>query len=375
MGGPEFLLLLFFLAALFFACLALLFWALAYVRRPLALARLSENPILSPNPSAWWESEAVFNPGAVAHDGTVHLFYRALGRDGISRIGYASSQDGIRFTRYPHPVYDPGAGTAVPDPMPGKQVSYRPLSYNTDQYASGGGWGGSEDPRAVIIDEHCYLTFGIFENWQSMRLGLTALSLPELAARQWRWRPYVALSPQGETHKNWVLFPEKINGKFAILHALSPEPAIEYVEDLETLREEPIRSNNQRGGRAGQWDAFVRGAAAPPIKTSEGWLLLYHAMHPEQGHGYNVGAMLLDLADPRKILYRSAHPILVPEHWYEHDWKPGVVYATGAVVLGDHLFVYYGGGDKHVAAARAPLSEFLRKLTSGEHTVIEPVRV
>jgi predicted GH43/DUF377 family glycosyl hydrolase len=375
MAGPELVGIVLSFVALALACLALVLYWLAWMRRPLRLNRLVQNPVLSPDPTRWWETEAVFNPGAVYHDGRVHLFYRALGRDGISRIGYASSRDGIHFERSPQPAYDPGVGIAVPDPMPGKKVSYRPLSYNTDLYASGGGWGGSEDPRAVIIDERCYVTFGIFENWQSMRLAVTSLMLPDLSAALWRWQPHIPMSAKNETHKNWVLFPEKINGKFAILHAMTPTIAVKYVDDLETLRHNPIKSNNRRGGREGKWDAFVRGASAPPIKTGEGWLLLYHGMTPHAGHGYNVGAMLLDLADPTKILYRSAHPVLVPEAWYEHDWKPGVVYASGAVVIGSDLVVYYGGGDKHIAAAKAPLKEFLSKLMTGDHAVLEKVRV
>ena len=131
-------------------CLAFLIIALLW-RAPkpphATLARLASNPILSPLPEHWWESVAVFNPAAVYDGGRVHLFYRAMGGDGVSRIGYASSPDGIHFDeRLEHPVYDWGTGFAAPSPA---LRGYRPLSYNTDQYASGGGWGGCEDPRVV----------------------------------------------------------------------------------------------------------------------------------------------------------------------------------------------------------------------------------
>ena len=353
------------------------FWFLWHKRespkKGLLLLRMQENPLLGPEPEHWWESEAVFNPAAFVHDGRVHLLYRAMGHDGVSRVGYASSSDGVHFDeRLPYPVYDRGAGF---DPLAGPyRRTYSPLSYDTDTYASGGGWGGCEDPRAVIMDERLYMSFGIFENWESMRLAITTLHCEDLGRRAWKWSRHIPMSPKNQTHKNWMLFPEKINGKFAILHALTPGVSIEYIDSLEDLHENPIQSNNKRAGRKGAWDAFVRGAAAPPIKTEKGWLLLYHGMDPAHpAVGYRVGAMLLDLKDPTKILYRSLYPILEPTEWYENDWKPGVVYASGAVVFGDDLLVYYGGGDKHIAAARANLQDFIYKLTHKEHASLRPV--
>ena len=372
MGAPDLWNLFLFLAALGLVCLALLFYWLAWTRRPLRLHRMAQNPVLSPDPGAWWESEAVFNPAAVYDNGKVHLFYRALWRDGISRVGYASSDDGIHFERLPYPVYDAGAGFTIPDP----RRRYAPLSYSPALYASGGGWGGTEDPRAVIIEDRLYMNLSTFEAWESIRMALTSLPREDLHAGRWSWKRPFFISPPGETHKNWVLFPEKIRGKFALLHALTPKPTVEYVDDLDELEREPVKSNNRRGGREGRWDAFVRGASAPPIKTPHGWLLFYHGMDPKESHiGYKVGAMLLELDDPSKVLFRSAYPVLEPEAWYEHDWKPHVVYASGAVVVGNDLIVYYGGGDKHVAAARADFRDFVRKLMTGDHATLEPVRV
>jgi predicted GH43/DUF377 family glycosyl hydrolase len=221
------------------------------------------------------------------------------------------------------------------------------------------------------------MTFGIFESWQSMRMGVTTLSEADLMQHRWAWEPYVSMSPAQETNKNWVLFPQKIGGKYAILHALTPTIQIEYVDSLEALRSTPIRSNNHRSGRPGYWDAFVRGAAAPPLYTPDGWVLLYHGMDPnDPAHiGYKVGAMLLDLNDPTKILYRTDHPILEPHEWYENDWKPGVVYASGAVIFGSDLIVYYGGGDKYIAAAKITFSKFLHSLKTHIDTPLTLVEV
>jgi beta-1,2-mannobiose phosphorylase / 1,2-beta-oligomannan phosphorylase len=329
------------------------------------LDRAPQNPVLSPIAGHRWESQAVFNPAAVYEGGRVHLFYRALGHDGISRVGYASSADGVRFDeRLPYPVFEQSPAMS---PKKSKKLSYKTLTYNTDLYASGGGWGGTEDPRAVVIDGHLYMSYSIFEGWQSMRLAVTSLPLPDMVSKIWKWAPQIYMSPVNQTNKNWVLFPEKINGKFAILHALTPKIYIEYLDALEDLHENPIQSNNHRTGRKGEWDEFVRGASAPPVKTPEGWLLLYHGTKPGEAVGYKVGAMLLDLKDPTKVLYRTSAPILEPTEWYENDWKPGVVYASGAVVMNGNLMVYYGGGDKYIASAKINLKDFLHKLMTAEN--------
>ena len=358
-----------FLLVVCIFCLLLWYWVHEVNKKKHAqLERFVQNPILSPEPSHTWESEAVFNPGVVVHDGKVHMFYRAMGGDGISRIGYAWSTDGIHFQRLDYPVYDPGPGFTL------KKPSQRTLSYNTDLYASGGGWGGSEDPRAVIIEGRTYVSFSAFAGWQSIRLAITSISLGELSNKEWNWRDLIYMSPQNQTHKNWVMFPEKINGKFAILHALTPKVSIEYIDFLEELRHKPIQSNNRRSGRPGAWDAFVRGAGAPPVKTDEGWLLFYHGMDPAHpAVGYRVGAMLLKLDDPSVVLYRTEEPILSPDMWYENDWKPGVVYASGAVVLGDELIVYYGGGDKYIAAAKVNLKDFLHQLKTHKDITLNRV--
>lgn len=365
--------LFFFLAVLLLVLIAFffIFRAVKSPRRarPAAagkgLVRAEENPIISPGENPW-ENAAVFNPGAVYVDGKVHLFYRALGDDGISRIGYAVSDDGVRFTRFPNPAFvmkTPPSGR-FKSPIPEKN------RYNPEVWKSGGGWGGSEDPRVAVVDGRLYMTFGVFESWESLRIALTSLPLASLKERHWDWAEHFFISPPNETNKNWVLFPEKIRGKFAMLHALTPRICIAYADSLDMWRTRPIQSDNRRGGHEGRWDAFIRGAAAPPLKTKRGWLLLYHGMNPEKGPGYRVGAMLLDKKDPTKVTCYSNEPVLSPETWYENDWKPGVVYASGAVIKDGTLFVYYGGGDKTVSVATAPLDAFVQELSRGGHPAL-----
>jgi predicted GH43/DUF377 family glycosyl hydrolase len=361
-----------FIIALFLIALTVFVLWLIYAKRPVLLTRVAENPVLEPVASHWWESEAVLNPAAYHAGGRVHLLYRALGRDGVSRIGYASSPDGIHFDeRLPYPVYSPTRGFGLPNP----NRRYGPLSYDTNTYASGGGWGGSEDPRIVEIDDHLYMTFVAFDGWGFVRMALTSLPLANFKKKYWDWTSAAFLSPPGEIQKNWILFPEKINGKFALLHSVSPEIKIEYIDDLaEFDGTKFIYGSTRSGGRPHHWDKLVRGAGAPPLKTKDGWLLLYHGYDPAHSEiAYKVGAMLLDVHDPTRVLYRSANPVLEAKEWYENDWKPGVTYASGAVIVGNELFVYYGGGDKRINVAKANLDDFLHALTNNQNAVLAGV--
>jgi predicted GH43/DUF377 family glycosyl hydrolase len=327
------------------------------------LSRYHKNPILSPLPFREWEVSGTFNPAAFKDDeDKVHLLYRAIGADGLSRIGYSSSPDGRNFNfRSTYPVFEPLMGFGRSD----RTKDTGPRVYDTGIYTSGGGWGGSEDPRTVRIGDKVYMSYVAFEGWNSVRIALTSIGLDDLKNRRWKWTRPQMISRADEICKNWLIFPEKINGKYAIMHSIVPKILIEYVDDLDHIPK-PISSPRPQGiqpGRKDCWDNRIRGAGPPPIKTEKGWLFLYHAIDKDDpakyGIGYRVGAMLLDLDDPTKILYRSPQPILNPEMHYENDGKPGVVYATGAVVLGDNLMVYYGAGDKHVCIAETPLKQLL----------------
>lgn len=343
------------------------------------LHRFPKNPVLSPT-LLEWESEAVFNPAAFCDNGRVHLLYRAMGPDGVSRIGYASSADGVHFDeRLIYPIYTPTYGVGLPS----SDNQHGLRAYNTAANPSGGGWAGCEDPRAVVIDGQAYMSFVAFDGWNFVRQALTSISLEDLNQKNWQWRKPVLISHPGQTHKNWVIFPEKINGKYAILHGLSPRISIDYVDSLDDFDGKTfINSLPPAGGngykddsRKQYWDSRVRGAGAPPIKTAMGWLLLYHANDKRDPGKYKLGAMMLDLNDPTKVLYRSSAPILEPTEWYENDGKPGVVYTCGAVILNENLVVYYGGGDKRIAVARANVQEFLAALSQDRAVPLVPVAI
>lgn len=319
--------------------------------------RAPSNPILKPYELNHWESQATFNPAALYEDGKVHLIYRAVGKGDVSVLGYASSYDGVHIDE------------RLADPAHFSQRNSESKRMGTRiDYGSGGGWnGGCEDPRMTCIDDIVYLLYTAFDGWGSIRIALSTISLDDFLKKRWNWEDPVLISPPGEIHKNWVIFPEKINGKFAILHSVSPKVRVDYIKSLNELRQDDtfIQSHYVKSSRRKAWDSWVRGAGPPPIKTKYGWLLLYHAMDDNDPNRYKLGAMLLDLKDPTQVLYRSNAPILEPDACYENEgFKSGVVYSCGAVVVDKNLYLYYGGADTVSCVAVANLEKFLKDLMS-----------
>jgi len=328
------------------------------------LKRAAHNPIIEPEGDKYWESKAAFNPTALFHDGKVHVIYRAIGDSDISVLGYAKSNDGYFFDKRSKELafYSKNRQAVKRDPA---------IKIN---YISGGGWGGGcEDPRLTLIGDRVYLIYTAFDGWGSLRMALTSISLEDFINRNWNWNEPVLISPPGEIHKNWVLFPEKINGKYAILHGISPKIMINYFKNLDELDDNNyIHSIHQGSALWGNRDKLIRGVGPAPLKTKYGWLVLYHKMEKHDSHRYKLWAMILDIKDPTKILHRSQEPILEPEEWYENEgYKSGVVYSCGAVVKNGELFVYYGGADKVSCVATVNLDKFLQELIHSKEPKIK----
>ena len=80
-----------------------------------------------------------------------------------------------------------------------------------------------------------FTVYTAFDGWGSVRIGLTSIGLEDFLNKKWNWQTPVLISPPGEIHKNWVIFPEKINGKYAILHSLSPDILMDYFDNLDSF--------------------------------------------------------------------------------------------------------------------------------------------
>ncbi len=310
------------------------------------LKRYLKNPTLLPITEHAWEKKAVFNPAAIDENGTVRILYRAMSDDDTSVFGYAESRNAYRITkRLPDPVYVPRA------PFEIKQS---------------GGNSGCEDPRLTRFDDTYYMLYTAVDTVSPPRVALTTIPANDLLNQNFsRFTPPVLISPPGIDDKDACLFPEKINGQYVILHRIQPSIDINFVSTLDFDGATTWLTHNPFiFPRPGFWDSKKIGINTAPIKTKAGWLILYHGVS-EHDSQYRVGAFLLDLEHPEKVIGRSLHPLFEPEKEYEKvGIVPNVVFPCGAIVRDNTLITYYGGADKVIGVASIPLPKLLKSLLS-----------
>ena len=166
-------------------------------------------------------------------------------------------------------------------------------------------------------------------------------------------------------NKNVAVFPEKVNGSYIMMHRPSAshigssEIWLAFSNDLKHWGEH----SHLLGIRPGSWDSARIGAGAPPVRTPEGWLAIYHGAK-EQDNTYYLGAVLLDLDEPTKVLARSREPIMSPQAPYEQTgFFSNVVFACGVVPTSDgKLRIYYGAADEVTAVAEITIDEVMDSL-------------
>jgi predicted GH43/DUF377 family glycosyl hydrolase len=293
------------------------------------MRRFQGNPILKPISEHTWEKRAVFNAAALHVRGRVHILYRAVGSDGISRLGYASSSDGYSIEeRLSSPVFEP-ANSAEND--------------------------GCEDPRLTLQNEQCIMAYTALRDRVSnaYQIALTSISTDDFINKRWnwgeRWTPFA-----GVRNKDGAVLPRTVSGRHVMFHRIDPDICMAYSDDLQHWSD--IKAIV--GPRLGKWDCLKVGAAGPPIEIDEGWLFIYHGVDFEKV--YRLGALLLEKDDPETVLYRSENPILEPAKNYERFGRvPNVVFSCGAVVIDDQLLIYYGGADTVVCVTTYDVNELV----------------
>jgi beta-1,2-mannobiose phosphorylase / 1,2-beta-oligomannan phosphorylase len=156
-------------------------------------------------------------------------------------------------------------------------------------------------------------------------------------------------------NKDHILFPEKINGRYAILHRRPSSIWIGYSDDLITWTDHKILLNPRPKSA---WDAKSVGGNGLPIKTEHGWVLFYHGYSDD--HVYRHSVALLDLDDPTKVINRPKPFIMEPQEiWEIKGDVPNVVFSCTNLVVGDDLYFYYAGADRVIGLATAPFADVL----------------
>lgn len=333
------------------------------------LHKLRHNPIIRPIIESLWESKATFNPAAIFDENKVHIIYRAIGQDDVSVLGYASSLDGLHIDeRLASPIFVP----TQPFESSGPYRGHAP-----GRFTSGGGcFGGCEDPRITKIDDRLYMTYVAYDGWNPPRVALTSIDFGDFLDHRWDWDKPVLISKPGVVDKNACLLPEKINGKYVIFHRIFPDILVDFVDDLNFDGTRFLEGQNKITPREHHWDSRKIGVGAPPIKTDDGWLLIYQAVGEKDSSRYHMGAMLLDHDDPTRVIARSHHPILSPDMWFENEGhKAGVAYPCGAVNMHNNLYVYYGGADTVVCVAGAKTDQFVKNLKKHKPLELSPMLI
>lgn len=307
------------------------------------LKRSDTNPILTPRENMSWEKNGVLNPAAIYLDNKVHIVYRSMSSENTSTFGYAVSNDGLHIDeRLEEPMYTP-------------RESF-------EKKLTPGGNSGCEDPRITKIDDMLYMCYTAFDGKHPPRIAMTSIKEQAFLNKEWSWSTPVLISPPEFDNKDACLFPEKVAGKYMIFHRFGNDIDIALVDDLHFSGKQFLEERRWMYPRRGSWDSLKIGIAAPPIRTDEGWILLYHGVSAEDHH-YRVGAVLLDLMEPTKIIGRTDEPLLEPEEDYEKNGiVSNVVFPCGAVVIDATLYVYYGGGDFTTSVATMPVEKLLEYL-------------
>lgn len=338
-------------------------WTIGPFTRP------TNAPILTPNPKAvffdpirhklvHWEANSSFNPAAIVRNGKVYVLYRAeddSGKDVIgmhtSRLGLASSTDGIHFTRRPTPVFYPANDAQKSREWPG----------------------GVEDPR-IAQGPHgtYYLTY---TQWNRKATSIGLATSHDLI----HWKKYGpifphSLGPAFQSYKSGGILTHLVHGRLitAKLHGKYwmywGEKQVHLAWSRDLIHWTPVMNRHGHAlvllkSRPGLFDSGFPEMGPPPVLTSQGIVVLYNAKNalsngdPALGPGaYSDGQALFSAANPAKLLARTTRPFFYPQRAFEKtgQYGAGTTFAEGLVYFHHRWFLYYGCADSRVGVAVTP---------------------
>jgi predicted GH43/DUF377 family glycosyl hydrolase len=295
------------------------------------IKRYNKNPILTkddvPYPVA-----TVHNAGVVKFRNRYMMIFRSHQLNGRSILGLAESDDGYNFRVHKKPFMTPATDGIFKE---------------YEEY-------GVEDPRIIFLEGEYLITYSAYSR-HGVRIGLAK-------TRDFKSINRFSLITEAD-YRNIVIFPEKFKGLYARLDRPHSEISpwsiwISYSPDLRFWGESRLVMKPAQY----HWDGMKIGPGAPPIKTSHGWLNIYHGVFPTMdGNVYRLGVALHDLQDPSKIIAVGDEWILQPEELYEiTGYVHNVVFTCGAVPENDgSVKIYWGGADKVMCVGTANLDDLV----------------
>jgi beta-1,2-mannosidase len=326
------------------------------------------NPVLTPTRASSfrspmndsvvrWEEYATFNPAAVVRQGRVYVLYRAEDASGdekigghTSRLGLATSIDGLRFTRRPAPVLYPDRDAQRANEWPG----------------------GVEDPRIVETDDGLYVL--TYTQWNRDVPRLAVATSRDLVTWRKHGPAFAGVSNdkylRTESKSGAILsrlvgdriVATKVNGRYWMYFGV---PTIRIATSDDLIRWTPLEDADGNAiavlaARPGYFDSWLVEPGPPALLTDHGIVLLYNAGN-SGAHGdsrlpdrmYSAGQALFDAANPIKLLDRTREPFIQPTEPYERtgQYAQGTTFVEGLVRFGGKWFLYYGTADSRVGVA------------------------
>lgn len=314
--------------------------------------RYPNNPIVGPDRSHAWEAQAAFNGSPIKDDGTYHLLYRALSyeqahegmRMEVSTVGHVTSDDGINFNNERTQLIAP-------------QEEWEKF--------------GCEDPRVTKIDDTFYITYTALSDYPHSADGIKVAVATTKDFKTIQQRHLV--TPFNA--KAASLFSDRIDGKIVMILTMNTDrPPVRIViatfDNVEQMWdpaywaewEKDIDRHTLHFQRTLS-DHIEVGAA--PVKTDEGWLLVYSYIrnYPSAHKTFGIEAALLDLKNPLHVIGRTARPLMVPaEHYEFHGMIDNIIFPSGALLEGERFRIYYGAADTSCCVAEIPLTSLLNEI-------------
>ncbi len=338
------------------------------------MIEIKKEGILLQKSTLGFECEGVLNPAVIREGDYVHIFFRAVAKGNYSSIGYCR----------------------LNGPLQVEERSDVPIIFPQFEYEAH----GVEDPRIVKIDDLYYLTYTAYDGINAM--GALALSKDlihfekmGIIVPRFTYEEFIRLAQargmindkyqryNGVGHipdkpgmkvyvwdKNVIFFPEKINGQLYFLHRIKPDIQIACVNSLEELTTEFWQTychhfdENIVLSPKYKHEVSYIGGGCPPIKTAQGWLIIYHGVHDTlKGYVYSACAALLNLENPSIEVARLPYPLFKPaEDWELNGAVNNVCFPTGTALFKDTLYIYYGAADEQIGCVSVSLSALIAEL-------------